>query len=176
MIPPLAARQPDGSVVLSDLAPWFVTVLLELPDLLAEGQPEEVQRRLFPDPGEDPERNKDWDRLVRPDLFALLASAREILARDLEGLGPHAEAATPLLWRVAVPAAHLSAWISALNAARLTLGALHDISEGDMDALPPPETWGEKQTAITKIHLYGVLQQMLLEVDAAGEAEAPQPG
>ncbi len=174
MIPPLAARRPDGSVVLSDLAPWFVTVLLELPDLLAAGQPDDVQRRLFPDPGDDPERNEDWERLVRPELFALLASAREILARDLEGLGPQPEEPAPLLWSVTIPPAHLSAWISALNAARLTLGALHDIREEDMDGLPPPEDWGEKQTAVAKIHLYGVMQQMLLEVDAEGGR--PQPG
>ncbi len=174
MIPPVVARRPDGSVVLSDLAPWFVTVLLELPDLLAAGQPDDVQRRLFPDPGEDPERNRDWDRLVRPELFALLASAREILVRDLEGLSPQQGDPGSLLWSVSVPSAHVAAWISALNAARLTLGALHDIRESDMDALPPPDEWGDKQTAVAKIHLYGVLQQMLLELDT-GE-ERPQAG
>ena len=63
MMSPELQRLSDGSVRLVDLAPWFVGVILELPDLLDSDQPEVVSRRLYPDPSDDAEHQKDWDKL-----------------------------------------------------------------------------------------------------------------
>ena len=124
----------DGGLLLSHLAPWFVSVLLEVPDLLDADQPDAVKRRLYPEPSDDPEQSKEWQKYVHPELFALLASAREIIQRDLETLSPMVESVPPGLWGVTVQKEHISAWISAMNAARLTLAATYGIEEEDMDA------------------------------------------
>lgn len=134
MSPPSLTSTDDGGLLLSHLAPWFVSVLLEVPDLLDADQPDAVKRRLYPEPSDDPEQSKEWQKYVHPDLFALLASAREIMQKDLGTLSPMVESVPPGLWEVTMQKEHISAWISALNAARLTLAATHGIEEEDMEA------------------------------------------
>ena len=88
MMGPRMTRMSDGGLRMTELAPWFVGVLLELPELLDSDQPEAVSQRLYPDPSDDDEQKRDWDKYVRPELFALIASAREIVIRDIGGMGP----------------------------------------------------------------------------------------
>ena len=66
----------DGTLTVRSVDPWLANVLLEVPDLLGPDQPPKVERRLFPLPSDDEEIQEDWSRLVAPELFALLASAR----------------------------------------------------------------------------------------------------
>ena len=81
MTAPGFLRRPDGSVLLAGLAPAFVHVLHELPSLLETEEDEAIHERLFPYPSDDPDERKEWERLVHPDLFALVRSAREIVAK-----------------------------------------------------------------------------------------------
>ena len=141
MIPRLRRRE-DGGLRFEGLAPWHVGTLVELPSLLDPDQPEEVRRRLYPDPSDDEERNAEWRKLVHPELFALVSSAREIVSKDLQCLEPDPEVPEPPTWLLPIPAAHLSAWLGALNTARLTLGSRHGITEEDMDAAH--RSWGEE--------------------------------
>lgn len=169
---PKITRMSDGSVRLSDLAPWFVGVLLELPDLLNSNQPEEVSRRLYPEPSDDDEQRKDWEKYVRPELFALVSSAREIVIKDIGTMGPDEEAGGLALWELHIPTQHVQAWISALNVARLTLSEKFKVHEDDMvepddeDLDPEADEWSEKRFAIARIHLLGYLQQMLIEEES----------
>jgi len=70
---PRLERRPDGGIAIEDLTPPLVFILLEVPSLLGPDQPDEVKRRLFPDPSDDDEIRKDWARLVQTELYALLA-------------------------------------------------------------------------------------------------------
>jgi hypothetical protein len=161
---PSLHREDDGGLRLDDLAPWFVSVLLEIPDLLEPDQPDEVLKRLYPEPSDDKGQIEEWEKFVHPDLFALIASAREIVMKDLASLVP-ADTESPLgTWEMRVPAEHVNAWISALNAARLALGAANSIEEEDMnDDDMSEESWDDKRMAVAKIHLLGWLQQMIIE-------------
>ncbi|MHC4409943.1 MAG: DUF2017 family protein [Planctomycetota bacterium] len=169
MMGPRVTRMSDGSVRLSELAPWFVGVMLELPDLLNSDQPEDVSRRLYPEPSDDEEQKKDWEKFVRPELFALVATAREIVIKDIGGMGPDEDASGMALWELLIPEQHVHGWISALNVARLTLSEKFKIAEGDMiepdDEELDPEAveWSEKRFAVARIHLLGYLQGMLIE-------------
>ena len=165
MNPPRLRRRPDGSFVFDQLTPAFLHVLHELPDLLGRDQPDAVRQRLYPPPTDDEEQNKEWERLVHPELFALLASSREIILKDLATLGTsEPDDDTPLgIWRFVIPAAHVPGWLSALNAGRLALGALYELEEGDMHDEFAFQEWSDKQLAIAKVHLLGWLQQMLIE-------------
>jgi len=176
MMGPMVERMSDGALRLRHLAPWFVGVLLELPELLDSDQPEAVSRRLYPEPSEDEDQQRDWEKFVRPELFALIASAREIVMRDIGALGVDGDDKLGLaFWTLDIPANHIQAWISALNVARLTLAETHEIGEDDMGGLseedldPETEQWTEKQLAGERIHMLGYLQQLLIE------AESPPP-
>ena len=141
-----------------------MSILLELPQILSKDQEDEaVKKRLYPEP-EDEDDKEEWKRLVHPELFALIADARTIVTRDLGGLVP-SDTEDPLgTWEMRIPKEHVQAWISALNAARLALGAKHGIEEEDMahEELDDDE-WDDKRLAITKIHLMGWLQQLIIE-------------
>ena len=150
-------RNADGSLAVSRIPPLLDAVLRELPSFLGPEQPDAAKKRLFPDPGGDPEQVEEWRRTQHPELFALLADARAIVERDLASLTIARGGS-----KLSIPADHLNAWISALNAARLALGAVHEVTSADMesDTEPAPDTRG---LAILRIHLYAWLQATLIE-------------
>jgi uncharacterized protein DUF2017 len=149
-------RGADGSLVVGQIPPLLDSVLRELPALLGPEQPEAAKRRLFPDPGGDPEAVAEWRRTQHPELFALLADARSVVERDLASLTPGPDGS-----RLTIPAAHANAWISALNAARLALGAVHEVTAADMESEAEPSL-DERGWAILRIHLYAWLQETLI--------------
>lgn len=154
---------PDGSFRFEGLGPFLVHVLLELPTLLDPDQPDAVRRRLFPHPAGDEDSREEWRRYVHPELFALIASAREIVSEDLAH------------WSLRLPRENLQAWISALNTARLTLGAAHDLGEEDMEE-EPEGPWDEHRLAVAKVHALGYLQHLLIEATHPPPPGADQEG
>ena len=152
--------QADGHVELSVLAPWVVAVLLELGDLLDPDQPDCVLDRLYPVPSGDSEHRNDWKKFVHPDLVDLLASARDIVSDDLQTFTP--AAAGKIGWRLEIPSTHVTAWISALNAARLTIAELDQLGAFELDALPE-DLAGDIAASVAKIRLFGWIQELILE-------------
>ena len=159
-------RNGAGDIELSGLAPWIVAMLRELTDELRIAPDSAIGRRLFPDPydAEEEQENAEWRRLVHPDLFALMASARAILASDLEQLEIEGDAGE-LVARVCVPATHVHAWLHSLGAARQALAAAHEIGEEDMGE-EELEIFDERTAALAPNHLLGWLQQLLVECEA----------
>ncbi len=176
MMFPRVTRRPDGAAAIEGLFPLHVEALVEVPELLEKPEGE-ARRRLFPEPSDDAKQREDWDRLVRPELFALLASARDILVRDLKGLEPTTPLGPVPRWSVTVPAQHVSAWISALNAARLALGVRHGVAT-EQDLRPNlVEKDGriemdERTFAIVKINVLAELQALLI-LEGLPEGERP---
>jgi hypothetical protein len=184
---PHAERREDGSVGLLGISPLYLKALSDVPGLLEKPEGK-VRERLFPEPSDEAKQREEWERLVRPELFALVASAREILERDMKGLEPAEPLAGVPLWRVEIPAQHVNAWISALNAARLALGALHGV-ENSMDLRPDlVEKDGEieideRTLAVLEINALADLQWILImrglpegERPRAPEEEGPGEG
>jgi hypothetical protein len=177
MIFPEVTRRPDGTVAVDGILPLLVASLIEVPELLEKPEGP-VRRRLFPEPSDEKRQRAEWARLVHPDLFALLASAREIVERDLKGLEPGASFQGIPRWRLEIPPQHVNAWISALNAARLALGALNGI-ESEVDLHPDLIAKGEKieiderTLAVIKINVLAELQQLLI-LDGLPEGERPR--
>lgn len=149
----------DGGVVMAGVPDWMLGALREVPELLDPGIPEKVRSRLYPAPSDDAEQQGEWRRMVEPELFALVASARDIMENDLDGCsGPDAEGA----YQVTIPAEHVNGWISALNTARLHLGALHDVTAQDLDSEEHPG-FDERGRDIQRIQFFGLLQQILVD-------------
>ena len=182
---PTVTPQPDGGLRIGNLSPWFTQTLLELDELLDPNQPEKVKRRLYPMPSDDETQREDWERLVHPDLRALVASAREIVNEDLKGLQaglglPRRKTAEEIAedeadgeeddggwvaqvgWHLDVPANHVQAWISALQTARLTLAELHGVGERESRELDiDPED--PVSMAIARMQTYAWLLELILE-------------
>lgn len=159
---PALSWRPDGSFRLDPLPAWLFELLAELPELLAS-EDEAVRARWAPRPADDPERCADWERLVVPELFHLIASSKEIVETDLEAVVelPDRPGSEPL-FSLEVPRVHVDAWIHALNAARLALGELFELEATDLDGeLHAPA--GPRELAIEKVHLYGWIQHQLVE-------------
>jgi hypothetical protein len=152
------ALDDDGALVVDDIPAIVAGVVFELPKLLAPEQPDVVKTRLFPVPSQDEAIAAEWRRAQHPELFALLADARTIVTRDITSLVRNADGWS---WRLVIPGAHLAAWISALNAARLTLAAKHGVTAEDMDPESEPQP-DEKGRALRRIDAYGELQWMLI--------------
>ena len=150
----------DDRDIVFPLQPWLVPPLRELPGLLVAEQPQAVEERLFPDPTDDRRANADWQRMVVPELRALLVSARELVEQDLQSLAP--TDATRRHWQLVIPMAHLRAWIAALNAARLTLGVRYQIEDEDLER-ESESIEDERDEAIWRVHFYGSMQAALID-------------
>ncbi|MCA8969461.1 MAG: DUF2017 family protein [Planctomycetes bacterium] len=152
--------QADGTLVLRCLSASHVFALREVPEILRDDDPD-VRARLFPNSYEnDPEREAEWDRYSRPDLIALFDSRREIVERDLESI------LSEPVWRgyrLTIPGTHKSAWMAALNAARIALAVRAGIDARDMEAELDFENPSAKHLALFRIHVLGHLLGLIVE-------------
>jgi hypothetical protein len=150
------------AIALQGLPLFLAFCLQETPAILEARHCPDAQRRLFPAPTDaDAEWNETWKAEVVPDLELLFQTAANILSQDLVGLKPDPKA--PDTFSVAFPVAHLNAWMSAINQARLTLGALHQVTESDMKRLHQEPPQDERDLAIIKIHALGYLLELMVD-------------
>ncbi len=179
------AMRDDGGLDLTNVSRGLAAVLLTLPASLDANGPPAVKKRLFPDvSATDEEANDEWRKLMHPELFHLLGSAQEVIARDLhllamtctnEGDG-----------RLEIPGKHRDAWISGLQAARLAIGAEHGLDRYEHEVEPvPAEQHRDRTYARATMELFGELLWRLVsgaldelpdhQGGAASESD-PDPG
>jgi uncharacterized protein DUF2017 len=139
-----------------------VAVLRGLPDqlrtVLAEGDQEPVNRRLFPPAYlevADVERDAEYRRLMHDDLvqakLANLALVTDTLARGTSSIRR---------WTVELTEDEAAAWLGVLNDLRLALGVRLDITEdfdGDVDDTDP------RAPALRLLSYLGWLEEQLLD-------------
>ena len=170
---PVMARRPDGTLSLLFLPPEFSSLLLEIPSLLDADDRPEVRSRLYQSPTEDDEEaNAEWERMMHPDLFHLVAEARDVVKRDLvllERTHKH-----PTGGRLDIPPKHRNAWISAVQTVRIMLGAAHAVDADDMEDVGILSEPGERSRAIMRIHVLGDLQGLLIQ-EADAKFGVPEP-
>lgn len=158
----------DGGLTFRRLPAVYAETLLLVPHVL-EDEDEKGRARLFPDVYLDHAENQDeWERYGKPELYALFASQGEIVRKDLAAMQAEREG---FGYRLAIPGPHRTAWMAALNAARLMLGEVHSITAEDM-ARPydfedwDPEDPDERELARFRIDLMGEIEELLVR---AGE-------
>lgn len=149
----LVVQLPDGSVELRDWPVWAYRVIEELLVLSDPELPDgPVRDRLFQVANED--GADEWRKNVHPELFALLASAREIVAKDLVAAKRGRDGS---LERLKVPREHLPGWISAIQTARLHLAAAFGV-DGDAMRKPLDELSEDLRGVVLRIDLLAELQ------------------
>ena len=134
------------------------TLVDQLRTLLTASTDDPTVRRLFPTAyHDDPERDREYQQLVRDELLTRRLATLDSVTASLE--------ATEL------DEGQLSAWMGAVNDLRLVLGTTLDVSE---DGVPPdPEAPDAPTYAV-----YGYLSAILdgiVEALAEGLGDAPPP-
>ena len=146
----------DHQVVLIGIDPTIAYCLRQIPAILARGGSAGVRERLHPDAlPNDAARNAEWHRLMDAELQHLFEAAQRTLERDLEGLDPRRR-------KLAFPAAHLRAWMSAVNQARIVLSEQHQFEARDMqrdDFMPG----APRDAALLQVQVLGYVLQVLVE-------------
>ena len=134
----------------------------QLRDLLVRGDPhDERMRRLFPVAyHDDPERDAEYQRLMREDLVASRLAAIELLDQVLLGRGDEpsadAEAMTEAVTETVLDEEQITALLHAVNSLRLVLGTLLDVGEDE-----DPTVLADDHPHLGEHHLYGWLSWLL---------------
>lgn len=158
---PIIQAVDEKHVQIAAINPYLAVCLFDLPEILTRRDHPAANDRLFPPlTRDDKKSNSEWREMVGPDMRHLFVSAGETVTRDLTGLREDPLHAKHL--QVIFPAEHLASWMSAINEARLILGAMHQVTEDDMnDRSPDPND--PKTLAIVKIHVLGELMAHLVD-------------
>lgn len=162
MEPPRIAIKENGDLHVSRLAEPFAVILLELPELFKKASADpRVKTRLFPDAYDDLEANDEWRKHVTPETEHLFQSATTLVCNDLKTL-----AREPLRrsFKLTIRKTSLRAWVTSLNAARLSLGAIHRVTEEDMERDSDFDPASERDAALLRIRLLGWIEELLVEV------------
>ncbi len=130
--------------------------LRQVPAILARRDQVTSRERFYPDAiPTDLGRNAEWHRLMGDDLRHLFEAAAQTYARDLEALDLHRE-------EVRFPAAHLKAWMNAVNQARLVLSEEHQLEAADMQR-DDFAAGSQRDAALLHVQLLGYVLQVLVE-------------
>lgn len=154
------SRLDKQTVSVAGLDPFLIDLLHKIAEAADPMGNEAASARLYSTPtqGAEPEFDAEWTELIQPDLEEHFASSVEIVQGDLHGF-PASDPGSDGN-ELQIPAAHLEAWIHALNQARLALAARFNVTENDMNDLP---LGGDvRALSVFQIHFYGFLQECFL--------------
>ena len=162
----------DGKRIrISGIDPLVAACLYELPQILEQRDAPAAHDRLFPNPTDkDSKTNEDWHSAVTPELRHLFLSAGEIVTRNLTAMQRPSPQSNSM--HVEFPIEHVPAWINAINQARLILGALHNVTEDDMNATLD-ELRTAKDHAVLKIHVLGYLLELFIAMERGDPVGPP---
>ena len=158
-------QKEDGSFVISEVDGNLREMICAIPVAAETDDSEAARRRIFPDPASGPDTadlREEWREYVEPGLRHLFEDAMVTVQTDLEHLDENGV--------LPVPAAHVDAWLNALNQARLALAAKFDIGEAEMDELTSRPK-NERDFAVLQIHLYGFIQECLVRGALGGSLD-----
>ena len=158
-----AARVDEG-YLFGELTDDAVRTLRGVP-MLIESSDDRVRRRLLPETCHEEEDEAHWREHAVPELERLFLSRAHLVQRDLDKLRrlPDTEGQVLLISHE-----HVNAWLAALNAARLALYELNDLTAAHMETEGFSGASAKQQEAIIRISLLAEIQAVLLgdfEVD-----------
>lgn len=157
----------DEGYVFGDLTPASLDTLNGVP-MLIESADVRVRARLLPETCQDAEDEEQWRRHSVPELERLFLSRAQLVRRDLAGVRPMPKSENQLLL---VPDGHVNAWLAALNAARLALFAVAELTAELMEPEAFERATKKQQEALLRIHLLAEMQSVLLgdlDLESAG--------
>lgn len=161
------AGRVDEGYVFGGLSAGCVDTLKAVPMLL-ESSDVRVRDRLLPETCVEADDEEHWRRHAVPELERLFVSRAQLVRRDLAGLRKLGKSDTQLLL---IPNGHVNAWLAALNAARLALYVLNDLTAQHLEAEGFVGATAKQQEAILRIQVLAEVQSVLLgdyEIESGG--------
>ena len=150
----------DGNPRFSRIHPLLAGLIQAAAEDPWEQYPE-GSARLLPPPGENEELLEDWQDLVQPELRKHFEEDRLIVADDFtrmkQGLGKDS------LWSLEIPLRHMEAWLTTLNALRLTLAGEHCLTEEELSHKHSPDLSTGRGTALMQVNFYAFIQECLVQ-------------
>ncbi|MCB9887353.1 MAG: hypothetical protein H6838_17820 [Planctomycetes bacterium] len=132
---------------------------LEGVPLLLESTDPRVTERIYPETCVAEEDERQWRDHAVPELERLFASRCQLVRRDLAAMKKVDPAGSHVL---VIPDVHVNAWLAALNAARLALYALNDLTAEWMAGKETGSASAKQLEALARIHLLAEVQAVLL--------------
>jgi len=160
------ARVKEG-FLFGDLTSAAIETLKGVP-MLIESSDARVRERLLPETCEIEEDEEHWRDHAVPELERLFLSRAQVVRRDLAGLRKMVDGTNSVLL---VPHEHVNAWLAALNAARLALYALNDMTAEHLDVDGFATATPKQQEAILRIEMMAEMQAVLLGDYDVGDEE-----
>ncbi len=155
----------NGNLFFSEIHPVLVELLRAVSLDPWERYPD-GSGRLLPAPGSDEELCLDWEDHVQPGLRQHFASERAIVTSDLEAI--REEIGEKMTSSLEIPLKHCDAWLTTLNALRLSLAEEYRFSEADLSEKIPPDLSTERGLAMMQVDFYAFLQECLLRAMEKG--------
>ena len=139
----------------------MVELLRQIPVSADTSESDAARERIFSKPTDEPERNREWEAYVEPELTELFESAMDTVKRDLKRFRQD-ETSEEGEYRLRIPPRHYDAWLNALNQARLALAARNGFTEKDLERDGMAALATERDLSLFQIHFYGFLQECLV--------------
>jgi len=161
------ARVEEG-FVFGELTAAAVDTLRGVP-MLIESNDERVRARLLPETCVEPDDEEHWQEHAVPELERLFLSRATLVRRDLEKLRKLPDTGH---FALLITHEHTNAWLAALNAARLALFVLNDLTAEHMETEGFSGATQKQQEAIVRISLLAEVQAVLLGEFEVDDGEA----
>lgn len=161
------ARAKEG-FLFGDLSSAAIETLRGVPMLIESSDPR-VRDRLLPETCEVEEDEEHWRDHAVPELERLFLSRAQVVRRDLAKLRKMDDSTNSVLL---VPHEHVNAWLAALNAARLALYALNDMTAEHLDVDGFATATPKQQEAILRIEMMAEMQAVMLGDYEVGDEDA----
>ncbi len=153
----------EEHVVFSEIDDFMLDVLQKIP-LNAAALDDKVISRIYPTltDGVDEDADEDWREHVMPGLSELFQTHMDVVIKDLKQIEKEGDEKEGEISTLTFPASHVRSWMHTLNQARLALGALHDVTEDDIEGRKKDHA-GEKSFALFQIEIYGLILSLMLQ-------------
>ncbi len=154
--------QRKGAIEISELDPFLVELLRQIPASANPDGASAAEQRLFSSPtnGKETELCAEWKMYVEPELRGLFQSATETVAADLEQLNGDEKTLANRTLRI--PAKHSDAWLSALNQARLVIAVKNNFTENELNDHYRSPIGSRRDLSLFQVNFYGFLQEFIL--------------
>ena len=158
------ARAVEG-FVFGDLTTVVVETLKGVP-MLIESSDDRVRERLIPDTYAEEDDEAHWREHAVPELERLFLSRAQLVQRDLDGIRPLSGSSNSVLL---IPDEHVNAWLAALNAARLALYVLNDMTAEHFEVDGFGKASVKQREALLRIEMLAEIQSVMLGEHDVGE-------
>ena len=160
-------RRRNAHIEISELDPFLVELLRQIPASADPGGVTAAEQRLFSSPTtrNESEMCAEWKTYVEPELRRLFQTATQTVAQDLQQLNGNEKLIANRTLRI--PSKHADAWLSALNQARLVIAAKNNFTETELNDHCRSPIGSRRDLSLFQVNFYGFLQEFILRELAA---------